>query len=171
VDQDDPEKRIADLEHRLAEQNRGANLLPAEPPPAISNAGSKTRRGRRSVGVGGWLAVVFFVLMASISVWIDARNVYGYLAGTPTTATIVGCSTRRGGVHCTGTWSVGGLSHNGPIEAYESYPTGSAQNVHARGDTAYTEAWHHWRFYVRAGVGILIAVCVPLVALRRRTDR
>ena len=32
MDQDDPARRIADLERQLAEQKRGADLAPASPP-------------------------------------------------------------------------------------------------------------------------------------------
>jgi hypothetical protein len=32
MDRDDPEQRIADLEHQLAEQKRGTDLPPASPP-------------------------------------------------------------------------------------------------------------------------------------------
>ncbi len=89
----------------------------------------------------------------------------------PTTATIVGCGRNRGGVHCTGTWCVGGVSHKGPIEVYDFYPDGSSLDVHASCDSAYMEPLHHLGFYVRAGVGVIIVVLVPLAVLRRRTDR
>jgi hypothetical protein len=40
MNQDDPEKRIADLERQLAEQQRGADLPPASPDHAQPHSGS-----------------------------------------------------------------------------------------------------------------------------------
>jgi NADPH-dependent 2,4-dienoyl-CoA reductase/sulfur reductase-like enzyme len=49
MDQDDPEKRIADLEHQLAERMRGADLPPAPPRTWVSVDGG----GFQQVGIPG----------------------------------------------------------------------------------------------------------------------
>jgi hypothetical protein len=100
MDQDDPEARIAELESQQAES-----------PP------ERRRPGK-------WKLLVILVC-ASVPLYYFASGVYdfyGYRAGEPTTATVSSCHHNRPGHRgnmfnfvdprdCTGTWSVGGVSH------------------------------------------------------------
>ena len=111
--QDDPEKRIADLEHQLAEQKRAAETgFPLSPQPVFSpppvgwqhsartplvgshrtaNVGSTTARRRRSMGIRAWLFAIFFVGLGLYFLSFSAQQLYGYQVGTPTTATGIKC--------------------------------------------------------------------------------
>jgi hypothetical protein len=62
-DQDDAEKRIADLERQLADQERGADLPPGQPPQqanAAPETGSGTGNAAR-VGTRAWIVWVFAI--------------------------------------------------------------------------------------------------------------
>jgi hypothetical protein len=126
---------------------------------AKANAAAETGRGRR-LGVRAWLGVAFSTLLLLLAfvftLGVSVGDVYGYYAGTPTRATITHCSTNsRGGEICTGTWSVGGVSHTGQIEAHAYYPAGSSLDVRVDRDLAYATPWRDWGFYVRILFGIL----------------
>jgi hypothetical protein len=185
VDQDDPEKRIADLEHQLAEQKRIAE--PGFPPPPVgwqhpaqtplvgsqstANAGSKTGRGRRSMGIGGWLFAIFFVGLGLYFLSFSARQFYGYQVGTPTTATSIHCrygvpesspddpvsiSSLTLSEGCTAAWSVGGQSQTGPIVGVRHL--GSPLDVHVNGGTAFTAPLAGWFFFGHIVFGFFLIV-------------
>src|ERR1700739_3650886 len=104
MDQDDPEKRIADLEHQLAERMRGADLPPALPRTRVSvdgggfqHAGTPEdeatfggQRPRRTVGwtdrvdvativvIGIVAAVLLTMLIPSSALWTS-----GIVCNTP----------------------------------------------------------------------------------------
>jgi hypothetical protein len=81
MDQDDPEKRIADLEHQLAERMRGADLPPALPRTWVSvdlsgfqqvgapgdEAGFGGHRPRRTVGWTGRVDVETIVVIGIVA--------------------------------------------------------------------------------------------------------
>jgi hypothetical protein len=75
-------------------------------------------------------------------------DVYGYQIGTPATATDVRClgDTESANVRCSGTWSVGGQSRNGPIHRVpENWKFGQPLDVHAHGATAFAAGSTGWR--------------------------
>jgi hypothetical protein len=194
MDQDDPEKRIADLEHQLAEQKGIAKpgfppppqagfppppigwQDPAQTPlvrsPRTANAGSKTRRGRRSMGIGGWLFAIFFVALGLYFLSFSARQLYGYQVGTPTTATGIKCRDGAPDSHtsgdpislssltlsegCTAAWSVGGQSQTGPIVGVRHL--GSSLAVHVKGGTAFTAPLVGWFFFGHILFGFFLIV-------------
>jgi sugar lactone lactonase YvrE len=91
IDQDDPEKRIADLEHQLAERKRGAGLPPAGP--------HDTATARRFVAMAAppstkqmmkYTYVVMFGAMASLGAIYMALFLVGALLGTTDTVMKVG---------------------------------------------------------------------------------
>jgi hypothetical protein len=86
TDHGDPEKRIADLEHRLAEQKRGADLPPAGPPDAaasrrfvVSAAPPSTKQMMK------YTYVVMFGAMASLGAIYMALFLIGALLGAADT--------------------------------------------------------------------------------------
>jgi DivIVA domain-containing protein len=100
----------------------------ASPTPVVrsgrsANAGSKTGRGPRSIGMKRLLFVMVCVVLGLYLIADRARDFYGYQAGTPATATSIECSSEQtrdaagaANTRCIGTWSVGGQSQAGPIE-------------------------------------------------------
>ncbi len=99
-------------------------------------AAAETGRDRRSVM--GWIFTIVFAVFALPSLFLGSVQVYQYLSGTPTTATVTHCSGGNG-VDCTGTWSIGGVAHTGPIEqGFGKYPVGSSLDVRVSGHTART---------------------------------
>jgi hypothetical protein len=125
MDRDDPEVRIADLERQQAE--------------------SRPERRRP----GKWM--LFFILIcAAFPLYYfgyAAYDLYGYSAGTPTTATV--------------TWSVDGQSHTGGIEGPRGgYQLGSTVDVRVLGDTAFTAVGASWRFLAGS-----IALVIPALLL------
>ena len=123
----------------------------------MANAGSKTGRGRKPMGIGRWLTAIFFVGLGLYFLSFSVRQFYGYQVGTPTTATGIHCRygvpgsggdlwtladfTLSGG--CTAAWSVGGQSQTGPIVGVRHL--GSA-DVHVNGGTAFTAPFSSWFF-------------------------
>jgi hypothetical protein len=130
MDQDDPEKRIADLERQHADPVGQPLHDPAGAPSPGSPA--KASWGRRL------LIGLLCALFPGIFFGVGLHSAYAYRVGTPTTATNVFCT---GGHHrnetrtCTGTWSVDGRSHTGYIEGGPD--GGSSLDVRVHGDTAY----------------------------------
>ena len=155
MDQDDPEKRVADLERQLGEQHV-SDLPPAQPPqPQPANAAPETGNGSRmaartsSLATGVWMGI-FLVAFGVGGLAYVAYYSYGYWVGTPATATVDHCESggllggwgQGSSTYCNGTWSVGGQSQNGPIRppfwSGESYKgPGSSLDVHASDSTAY----------------------------------
>jgi hypothetical protein len=155
MDQDDPEKRIADLERQ---QGAGPAQTQQVGPQPTANTESKTERGRRSFGIGRWLTAIIFVGVGLYFASFSAQQLYGYAVGAPTTATDIHCRygvpgsgppdrgsaadlTLSGG--CTATWSLDGQSQTGPIVGVNHL--GSA-DVHVKGGTAFTAPFSSWFF-------------------------
>jgi hypothetical protein len=152
VDQDDPEKRMADLERQHAEtagqpQRDQAHRLNWHSP-------GRPRWGRILKGLvfAGVPIVIFYSIVS---------NNLAYRAGTPTTATNVVCVDHHSNSYsrynhdyrtCTGTWSLNGQPHTGEIvNASES---GGSLNVRVRDGTAYTaDAVHNTVLYALLAVG------------------
>ena len=166
MDQDDPEKRVADLKRPHGKQRRSdlqpTQLQEPQPANAAPEAGSGSRKsaGFRSLLTGmstGILLVAFGVGALAYAAYYS----YGYWVGTPTTATVDHCE-RSGGllsglkqdwirrfdedpnIYCTGTWSFGGQSQSGPIRPPFSSNDGdsyelphSSLNVHVSNGSAY----------------------------------
>jgi hypothetical protein len=137
MDQDDPEKRIADLENQLAGESRGADLPPAQPPRPM-NATKRTASGRRSSR--NVVAAIGAAVFALIGLSYGANDVLGYSRGTPTIATIISCDPRN---TCYGTWSIDGVSQDGLIErGFRKPAVGSTVDVRVRDGRAFLAgAW------------------------------
>jgi hypothetical protein len=177
MDQNDPEKRITDLEHQLAEQQRGADLPPAQPPQLANAAG-----GTGSVvpkpapmGIRTWIGVAFVVVYfgGPALYWLGVvllPSYYNYWVGTPTTATIDHCVSGTRSETCYGRWSVGGVSQTGWFPGtVEDLPVGSQVDVHVRGGTAYTAYWaspSYWTVFLACYV-IAFGFGVPWSVWRR----
>jgi hypothetical protein len=137
-----------------------------------ANAGSKTGRGRRSMGIGGWLFAIFFVALGLYFLSFSAQQFYRYQVGTPTTATGIKCRYGAPDSHtsddpvslssltlsegCTAAWSVGGQSQTGPIVGVQHL--GSSLNVHVNGGTAFTAPSAGWYFYRHILFGLFLIV-------------
>jgi hypothetical protein len=145
-------------------------------PLGAANGGSESARRRRSVGIGVWLAAIFFLGFGLYTLADSARNFYGYQVGAPTTATNVGCYSGKGGYgnSCHGTWTVGGQSYSGPINGRvpkEPHGGFGSLDVRADGGTAFTAdsvgPYFYWQIIVGlflTGLGVSIAVWI----VRRR---
>jgi DivIVA domain-containing protein len=93
---------------------------------------SQLRRRMARLAVAGALVVsiVFFSL--------GAYKFYSYLVGTPTTATIEGCSKDHWDWSCTSTWSVGEQSYAGKLSLAHRHSEGSSLGVRVLRGKAYT---------------------------------
>jgi hypothetical protein len=153
MDQDDVEKRAADLK-RPHGKRRGSDLQPAQPPrPQPANAapetgsGGRKPAGIRSLLTGMWTGILLVALGVGASAYFGYSS-YGYLVGTPTTATVDHCEADGGllrglkrdwtrylsqdpPIYCNGTWSIGGQSQNGPIRP----PFGNGNRYQQPGST------------------------------------
>jgi hypothetical protein len=160
MDQDDAEKRIAELESQQADS-----------PP-------ERRRPRK------WMLLVILVC-ASVPLscfGLAAYHFYAYRAGTPTTATVSSCQHNRIGHRgnmfnivnprdCTGTWSVGGVSHTGVIAGPRGgFLIGSTVDVRVLDGKAYTAEGTAWRFLAGA-IALLIPALLFVYALWIRRAR
>jgi hypothetical protein len=137
VDQDDPEKRIADLEHQLADQKRGADLPPGQPPQQ-ANTAPGTGSGSRKPGFGAQIVrvlAIFCVVGGLYFLPVGCLNYTNFLR-TQTTATIDHCDNDT---TCYGRWSVGGVSQTGQIygDFHGDHPVGSDVDVHVWRGHAY----------------------------------
>jgi hypothetical protein len=141
MDQDDPEKRIADLER----QQTSAIGEPRRHDPARSpKSGSPGRV--RAILMGLVFAGVPTVIFVSV-----AYNDYAYHLGTPTTAKNVVCVFHPGSwvdryrdsyTSCTAAWSLDGRSYTGEIVGASDGD--KSVDVRVRGGTAYTaNAFHN----------------------------
>jgi len=158
MDQDDAEKRIAELHSQQTE-------LPPE-----------RRRPRK------WKLLVLLVC-ASVPLYCFGSGVYnfhGYRTGTPTTATVNSCHHNRPGHRgnmfnfveprdCTGTWNIGGVSQTGLIAGpREGFLIGSTVDVRVLDGKAYTAKGTAWRFVAGAGASALIAAFFLYIGWVRR---
>lgn len=91
---------------------------------------------------------------------IGAYDVGAYLLGTPTTATVRGCTTEKYGHTCASTWSVGGRNYVGKIQGMvlHRYASGTSLEVRVLGDKAYTQA----SWLVFAGYGLAFGLITAL---------
>jgi hypothetical protein len=143
MEQDDPEKRVADLERQQAEAGGQGRRDQAR----HMNQASPGKAGRH---LPGGIAVAILGL-----IWIGfgAYQSYAYHTGTPTTATDIHCTRHsRGPDRCTGTWSVSGEPYTGLIIG------GGVENVRVHGDTAYTA--HAGRNnFIKGNVALAFGAC------------
>jgi hypothetical protein len=151
MDRDDPEQRIAELENQPV----------------------KSSPERRRPGRWGLVIILICAALPLYHFGYAAYDLYGYSAGTPTTAMVTKCvhhgsSGRHGGLtralrplDCRGTWTVEGRKHTGGIEGPRGgYQVGSTVDVHVRGDKAFTTVGASWRFLAGA-----IALLIPALLL------
>lgn len=157
----------------VEQQLRAGAAAQARFPAAAGGVGGRTgsRPERRRDRIAVRLVVIFFVGASLVPLGIGVHHVYGYLSGTPTTATIVGCHGSTRNIHktCKATWDVDGESHTGTIEGnIGGYPPGSSLDVHVRGSGAYTATSAYLYFGVAAGPTIIAVVLLfGLWRLRR----
>ena len=138
------------------------------PQPVVAVDGSLPGRSRWSTGIGGWLTAIvvagIWLYMFGDLVW----DVYGYQVGTPATATDVRCrgDTDAANVWCSGTWSVGGQSRNGPIHRVpENWKFGQPLDVRAHGGTAFAAGSTGWRLASTA-LFFLVVIAMSLGGFR-----
>ncbi len=115
----------------------------------MANDGSIGGRGLRSIGSAGWLTAI-----VAAGVWLYmcgslAWDAYGYQIGTPATATHVTCAgspnSDARNVNCSGTWSIGGQSHDGTIHRVpENWNHGQPLDVRVHGSTAFAAGSTGW---------------------------
>jgi DivIVA domain-containing protein len=120
-----------------------------------------SRPERRRDRIATWLIVIILIGAPLVPLGIGVHHVYGYLSGTPTTATIVGCRASIRSIHktCKATWDVDGESHTGTIEGgIGGYRPGSSLDVHVRGSSAYMATSGYLYFGVAAGPSIIAVV-------------
>jgi hypothetical protein len=183
VDQDDPEKRIAELPPASTDYiqpHSGWAPGLAQGPQFGSrgirteaNAASETRRGLWSVrGIAHLLISIVFVGLGLYFLGDGVRGFYGYQLGTPTTASIDHCEAQSRSRTCYATWSVGGESRTGPIEGGNrwDYRIGSSVDVRVSGGTAYTAATVPTLEILGGALQIALGVG-GLRILRRRRNR
>ena len=116
-------------------------------------------------------AGAILVCLSLIGFGTGAYELYQYLSGTTTTATIDHCWHTRGGQMCTGTWSVGGVPHRGRINGDRIYPDASTLDVraHASGP-AYTLSAGNEGF-LAGGLTLAVVVIVGAVQILRHRWR
>jgi DivIVA domain-containing protein len=140
--------------------------------PVAADDGSTQGRSRRSIGIGGWLTTIvvagIWLYMFGDLVW----DVYGYQVGTPATATDVRCrgDADTANARCSGNWSVGGQSRNGPIHRVpENWKFGQPLDVHAHGGTAFAAGSTGWR--LAATILVFLVVIAMSLGGFRALDR
>ena len=112
-------------------------------------------------------ALIVVVSLGLFGLGLQARDIYGYQVGTPTTATVDRCVASRNSTNCYGTWSVGGRSQTGPIHgAGRNDRVGSTLDVHVSGGTAYAASSGQWSSYVGILVGALFMALIVFGGLR-----
>jgi hypothetical protein len=128
MDEDDPAKRIADLERQHAD---------AVGQPRQDPARSPKRGSPGKAGLGRRLLVGLLVALATMIFFaIAVYDAYAYYAGTPTTATNIVCTGSQRHQTCTGTWSLGGKSYTGEVRG--GADRDGSSDVRVRGHTAFT---------------------------------
>lgn len=164
MDQDDPEKRLADLERQHAEAVERPRVDP------------KRKLDPKRKRLAHLLLIFMAVVPPAIFLTSGAYDSYAYHVGTPATATKVHCERAGRGIGCYGEWSVGGESSSGTIEGI-SHSDGSSLNVHVHDGTAYTAGagLREFRlvaiavgFYIIVGAAIVWALVSRRRAARRR---
>jgi hypothetical protein len=177
MDRDDSERRIAELERKLAEARaarhteHGVEQLPqflASPEASRGWRPTGSRRPRQGRRKWDWLLGVIVLGWSLFLGVITAHTAYAYHFGTPTTAKVTSCVRNpKGGETCAGTWTVGGAASAGPIEGPFAVGTFDGQSVQVRvwGSKAYLPPTVGG-FIQPAGIGI-VGVVVMLPALRR----
>jgi hypothetical protein len=164
MDHDDPEKRVADLENRLAGQSPGGYQPPAQQPPKPDPAwwSRTTRRSRRH-----WFVVFGTGLFAFLGLADGVNDVLNYSHGTPTAASIISCSGKGA---CYGTWNTNGASQDGLIEHGFGKPrAGGTVDVRVRDGKGYLR--DSWLPSFVFGGGFLVVSISALVGGRNRPPR
>lgn len=126
-----------------------------------TEACAKQRGDRNSAWV--WLFIAIFGSVSLVALGIGVHHSYGYLSGTPTTATVSDCHGGPKDLNktCHATWSVGGETRSGTIEGnIGGFRAGSVLDVHVRGGSAYTAT----SGFLYLGEAMLSGF-IPLVAL------
>jgi DivIVA domain-containing protein len=154
------------------QSNPDAGSQPGFPAVASGFRGrTGSRPERRRDRIATWLTVIILIGAPLVPLGIGVHHVYGYLSGTPTTATIVGCHGSLRSIHktCKATWNVDGESHTGTIEGgIGGHRPGSSLDVHVRGSSAYMATSGYLYFGVAAVPSIIAAVLLfGLWRLRR----
>lgn len=170
MNQDDPEKRIGDLERQLGEQ-RGADLPPAQPPQE-ANVAPGTGSGSRKPGFWAQIVRVLAIFCVGGGLYFLAVGCLNYtnLLRTPrTAATIDYCDNET---TCYGRWSVGGVAQTGRIygDLHGDHPVGSQVDVLVWRGRAYAgHPSQAWFILLMAGSAVAIATGVVLWwSLRRK---
>lgn len=135
MDQDNAEKRIADLERQQAD----AVGQPRHEPARSAKQGSPGKAGLGRRLFIGLLAALVPTIMSGVAMY----NAYAYHAGTPTTATNILCTGTGRGRGCTGTWSLGGESHTGEVRGANR---DGSSDVRVYGGIAFTADVVHYIF-------------------------
>jgi hypothetical protein len=128
MDQDDAEKRIADLERQRADSVG----QPPDEPARSAKQGSPGKAGWGRRLLIGLLCALFPTIICGIAVY----DSYAYYAGTPTTATNIVCTGSHRHQSCTGTWSLAGDSYTGEVRG--TADRDGSSDVRVYGDTAFT---------------------------------
>jgi hypothetical protein len=158
MDQDDPEKRIAELERQHTEAAGQARRDQA----LHLNPDSPHKEGRSQKRWSGVVrSVLVLVAVTLVPFGAGEYEFHAYRVGTPTTATNVHCVRGSRTLQCTGAWSVGGESHSGKIIGVRHFD-GSTLDVRVRGDTAYTPDAGHRSFQLATIMAIIAAVLLVI---------
>jgi hypothetical protein len=147
MDQDDAEKRIADLERQHADSGG----QPPDEPARSAKQGSPGKAGWGRRLLIGLLCVLFPTIIFGIGMY----DAFGYYVGTPTTATNVVCTGSHRHQTCTGTWNLDGQSHTGEVRG--AVDRDGSSDVRVYGGTAFTaDVVHHIFLLGPLYVGMLI---------------
>jgi hypothetical protein len=135
------------------------------------------RARRKPMGIGRWLTAIILVGLGVFFISFSVRQLYGYVVGTPTTASDIHCTDGVPGSNpgapgsaadlklsggCSATWNVAGQPHTGPIVGVNHL--GSAE-VHVHNGTAFTAPFSSWFF-----AGHLLAILFIVAGLGQFWD-
>jgi hypothetical protein len=141
MDQDDSEKRVAELEGRLTEARNTSDPGANPTLPRKIGFGRPAQSGSQLRRLGKRLGAIAAVAAAVVFFGLAAYDFCAYLVGTPATATTQHCvDSTDSTVSCTGKWTVGGNSYSGPIvgDLGNRYDiSGKSLDVRVHGDSAY----------------------------------
>ena len=179
---DDPEKRIAELERLRAQASAGRAVdQPAAYRPAPQSSWPQQPQGwQRPAGPSGYgpppvprplpsrrprgrfravFSTIVLGIMAVGFAGLAGHSLYAYGVGAPTKATVVSCHYSGKSRSCTGTWAIDGERRSGKIDGNgKNYEVGSTMDVRVHDGTAYTKrsvlGWL-WPAALFVGVGAL----------------
>jgi hypothetical protein len=174
---DDPERRIADLERRQAEWSATQPAPPHGGRPAAEESVWRTYwqlQMRKRFPKWCWLVVAALAAGLLFGVGVGVHDIHRYRSGTPAVATIVTCTSMRGGQSdCTVRWYEGGRARTGQLHRVDGRPlVGSRVNVRVNGDDAYVGTSGRADVIGGSiGFGVILVLVVLSVAQRRRMRR